>query len=240
MRVLALRPENAARRTAARLAALGHEAICAPVLEIHATDEPAPSGPFDAVIATSAQAFRFADAASLRPLIHLPLMCVGARTAAAARAAGFLNVVVETPDAARLVERMKDHMRAPKRLLYLVARDRKPVLETGLAAAGLIVAPWTVYEARAVSSLPGEAVEALREGTVDAALHFSPRSAAIFCKLVANASLQDASLADASLADAARKLLHVAISADAARELQCMPIVRVAAEPDEAHMLELL
>ena len=47
MRVLVLRPADGARRTAARLAALGHEAICAPLIETVATGEnpplPAPS-----------------------------------------------------------------------------------------------------------------------------------------------------------------------------------------------------
>lgn len=232
MRVLVLRPEDAARRTAARLAALGHEAVCAPVLEIRPTNEPAPSGAFDAAMATSAQAFRSVDENALASFVRLPLMCVGARTAAAARAAGFREIVIEAPDAARLVSAMSEGAKARNRLVYLVARDRKPILEKGLAAAGLAVTPWTVYEARAVPSLPGEAAEALRHGAVAAALHFSPRSAGVFRKLVA----------DASLEAAARKLLHVAISPDAAGELEGMgaPLVRVAAEPDEAHMLELL
>jgi uroporphyrinogen-III synthase len=236
MRVLVLRPDEAARRTAARLSTLGHDAVCAPVLEMRPTGEPAPQGvfegQFDAIVATSAQAFRFADEAALRRLVHLPLLCVGARTGQAARAAGFANILIETPDAARLAAWAQQSPHAPKRLLYLVARHRKPILESGLAAAGAHVTAWVVYEARAVEALTPEAAKALGERALDAVLHFSPRSAAIFIGLVAQAGLEDA----------ARDLLHVAISPDAARELDPLapPRLRIAADPDEAHMLARL
>lgn len=231
MRVLVLRPGDGARRTAARLAELGHEAICSPVLETVATGERAPPGDFDGVIATSAQAFRFVETASLRPYLRLPAMCVGARTAAAAREAGFADIRVEAADAAQLARAITE---APPtiRLLYLAGRDRKPGLETALETEGVAVAPWIVYEARAVAALRDDVLGALRSGKLDAALHFSRRSAAVFCDLAAAAHLQDE----------ARALLHVAISADAARGLAPLRSSRisVAAAPDEAHMLALL
>jgi uroporphyrinogen-III synthase len=94
MRVLVLRPDDGARRTAARLKALGHEAISSPVMETVATNASGPEGDFGAVIATSAQAFVFANAGALAPFLSLPLMCVGARTAQAARDAGSTLVCV--------------------------------------------------------------------------------------------------------------------------------------------------
>ena len=92
--------------------------------------------------------------------------------------------------------------------------------------------PWTVYEARAAHALPDEARAALEQGRVDAALHFSARSATIFCQQVAAAGL----------AAQARTLVHVAISADAARALELLapPRLNIAAAPDEAHMLDQL
>lgn len=236
MRVLVLRPDDGSRRTAARLAALGHEAMTSPVMETRATNAPAPAGAFDGVIATSAQAFGFADAGALAPFVRLPFFCVGARTAQAARAAGFGDIVSEAPDAAALAAAIAGHQSAghtsARSLLYLAGRERKPDLEQALAAANIIVTPWVVYEARALPALRNEAMESLRAGKLDAALHFSRRSAAIFCERVAEAALENE----------ARALLHVAISADAANGLAPLapPRVRVAVAPDEAHMLNEL
>ncbi|MDP2357683.1 MAG: uroporphyrinogen-III synthase [Beijerinckiaceae bacterium] len=231
MRVLVLRPDDEGKRTAARLAALGHEAISSPVMETMATNAPAPAGVFDAVIATSAQAFRFIDAGALAPFLRLPLLCVGARTAQAARKTGFGDIVIEAPDAAALAESIASQSSA-RRLLYLAGRDRKPDLEQALAAANFMIAPWVVYEARALEALREEAILSLRAGKVDAVLHFSRRSAVIFCACIVKAALQDE----------ARALLHVAISADAAKGLQQLAParVRIAAAPDEAHMLDEL
>ena len=232
MRVLVLRPQDGARRTAARLAALGHEAVCAPLIETAATGAPAPAGPFDALIATSAQTLRFAPPAALAPLLRLPAYVVGERTCEAARAAGFTNIAQQAPDAARLIEAILAEGKPRSRFLYLAGRDRKPDLEDGLASAGCAVEPWVVYEARALPALPEDAARRLRAGEIDAALHFSRRSAELFC----------ARAAAASLTREARALLHVAISADAAQGLSSLAParIRIAAAPDEAHMLAQL
>lgn len=228
MRVLVLRPDDGARRTAAQLAVLGHEAISSPVMETVATNALGPAGDFDAVIATSAQAFVFANAAALAPFMRLPLMCVGARTAQAARDVGFSDIASEAPDAAALADVIASRA-SGQSLLYLAGHDRKPDLEQALAAAKIVVTPWVIYEARALPALRKDAVESLRSNKLDAALHFSRRSAMIFCELVAQAALEDE----------ARALLHIAISADAAKGLAQIapPRVRIAAAPDEAHML---
>lgn len=231
MRVLVLRPDDGARRTIARLHELGHEAISSPVLETVATNEPAPAGAFDGLIATSAQAFLHADPALLQTFLQLPLFCVGARTAAAAREAGFRDIPIEAQDAAQLARAIAQAP-AMKRLLYLAGRDRKPGLEKALHDCGVQIAPWVVYEARAVASLSNEALDAIRDGRFDAAFHFSRRSAAIFCDLVGIAGLENE----------ARALLHVCISTDAADGLHALspPGLRIAEAPDEAHMIERL
>ena len=101
MRVLVVRPEADARRTAARLAARGHEAIVAPVLRIEATGEPAPESPFDAVAVTSMNAVP--ALASIRDRIAgAPLFAVGRRTADAMAAAGLPGVQVAQGDGASL------------------------------------------------------------------------------------------------------------------------------------------
>jgi uroporphyrinogen-III synthase len=231
MRVLVLRPADGAKRTAARLAELGHEAIVAPVLAPATTGLPAPAGAFDAILATSAQAFALTPEADLAPLRKLPLACVGERTVRAARTAGFGAPMTQAPDAASLVRALAPT--APGvRYLYLAGHDRKPALEADLQAAGASVTPWEVYEARAVSALPEAAALALASGSVDAALHFSRRSAEAFCALCAAAGLTDH----------ARAARHLAISRDAAAGLADLASsgAEVASTPDEAGLLALL
>ncbi len=57
------------------------------------------------------------EAPALQPFLQLPLFCVGARTAAAAREAGFGDIRIEAQDAAQLARAIAQ---APpmKRLLY--------------------------------------------------------------------------------------------------------------------------
>ena len=58
MRILVTRPREQGEATAARLAALGHEALVAPLLTIVPTSGFPPAGPCDALIVTSANATR--------------------------------------------------------------------------------------------------------------------------------------------------------------------------------------
>ena len=162
-----------------------------------------------------------------------PLLCVGARTAHAARDAGFASIAIEAPDAARLLARIAAERPARERYLYLAGRDRKPALEEGSRAAGCDDrAVDRLRSARARRPARCRARGPATQGRADAALHFSARTAAIFCDMVAAAGLEAQ----------ARALLHVAISADAARGLEALapPRLRVAAAPDEAHMLQEL
>ena len=88
MKVLVVRAIEDARRTAARLAARGHEAILAPVLDIRPLPHEIPEGAFDALIATSAHAV---TGALPEGLIDVAIFVVGERTAAAAARAGALS-----------------------------------------------------------------------------------------------------------------------------------------------------
>ncbi|MDB5568934.1 MAG: uroporphyrinogen synthase, partial [Hyphomicrobiales bacterium] len=118
------------------------------------------------------------------------------------------------------------------RLLYLAGRDRKSALEDRLAAAGYGLCVHVVYAADAVPALPAALADAIRTGRAQAAIHYSRRSAAVFCDLVARAGLEAA----------ARRLRHAAISPDAARGLAALapPDLRIAAAPNEAALLDAL
>ncbi|MDP1027132.1 uroporphyrinogen-III synthase [Sphingomonas sp. KR1UV-12] len=127
-----LRPEPGNARTAAAIEALGFTAIRLPLFAVTPVTwrAPDPAG-YDALVATSANAFRHGGA-ELARLRALPVQAVGAATAAAARAAGFAVATVGTADAASLIAGL------PGRLLHLAGRER-------VALAGLDAI--TVYAA---------------------------------------------------------------------------------------------
>jgi uroporphyrinogen-III synthase len=181
VRVLVTRPRRDAEKTAARLAALGHIAVIAPVMRIVATRNPLPSGPFDAVIATSSNAIEHLDPEAVAALRDKPLFCVGARAATLATARGLNRVDHVSENVAKLVEAIRD--RNLISYLYLAGQDRKAVLEKALMDLGRSVTTAVVYNAIAEITLPENATDALRNGAIDVAISFSRRSAELLISL---------------------------------------------------------
>lgn len=232
MRVLLTRPHASARRLSARLRAAGHETVLSPVIEIVATHVVPQSGRADAIVATSANAFVCLADEAVKALNGLPLFVVGEAASMQAQARGFAMPRVVAATARDLAAAIATREETARAFLYLAGRDRKPDLENALRSAGHRVEAAIVYEARAATALHADVATALREGGIDAVLHFSRRSAALFRQLAATAGLEAA----------ANSVLHVCISADAANALTGVPAqnVRVAAAPDSEHMLVAL
>lgn len=231
MRVLVLRPEAEAHRTAARLAARGHEAVVAPVLSIRAWHEPAPEGAFDVLVLTSANAL-IALAEMPAAVRRLPVLAVGERTGEVARAAGFADVLCAEGDRISLAVLARRVLPTGARLLLALGREHKDDTIPLLAAAGLIPVPWITYAADAVPALPAAAVEALAAGRIDAVLHYSRRSATIGLALAEAAGVAPALLAG----------LQVCLSEDVAAPLRAAGAARIAVarQPDEAALLAAL
>ncbi|MBD8547249.1 uroporphyrinogen-III synthase [Sphingomonas sp. CFBP 8760] len=139
--VAVLRPEPGNARTAALIAARGGRAIRLPLFAVAATTwtPPDPAG-FDALVATSANAFRHGGDGLAR-LRTLPVWAVGRATAYAAADAGFAVEVI----GARGVESLVAAMPAGRRLLHLAGRERIAIPDavaiTVYAAEPLPVAP---------------------------------------------------------------------------------------------------
>lgn len=225
MRVLITRPKADADRTAARLLGRGHEAIIAPVTVITPTGAPPPAQDFDAIILTSAHAVL-----ALMP-DNRPVFAVGARTAAAARQAGFREIHTAKGDARTLTELVLRTLPQGGTLLHPAARHRKAEPEASLTMAGFTVRVWETYEAGAVSALPDPVPQFLRAGRIDAALHYSRRSLAILLDLVERGDLRAPFAA----------LDHICLSADVATPLGNLGIAPViAAEPREEALLAAL
>lgn len=231
MRVLVTRPLDQAERTAARLRELGHHPVVAPILRIVPTGEAPPGGIFAAVLMTSANAVHGLGALRDR-LGGTPILAVGDRTAAAAREAGFGQTVSAEGAGAELARLAAASAPPGARLLHIGGRDRKPEPALSLGRAGFQVATWEAYEAGVVEALPDAIAGALSEGSLDAALHFSRRSADHLLRLAAARGLER------ELA----RLAHACLSVDVAAALKPLRPSRlaIASEPDEAGLLAAL
>ena len=105
MRLLVTRPEPEGEETAARLRARGHEVLVAPLLRIEAAaDAELGAGPWSGIVMTSRNAARaIGQHPRFAELRGLPVFAVGRRTAEAARAVGFSDVLSADGDADDLV-----------------------------------------------------------------------------------------------------------------------------------------
>lgn len=235
MRILVTRPAPDAERTIAALRERGHETLHAPLLCIEAMPEAAIGpGPWDALLLTSANAVRAIEPhPRFHDLTSLHVIAVGPRTAAAAREAGFPEVVSAEGDEASLVARViAEYQGRNLRFLYLAGEHRAGDIAGKLAACGFQVETVVVYRAAAAGELPPAVVEALSTRTVDAALHYSPRSAETFVKAL-NAK---------GLGPEAAQLVHFCLSAQVAAPLSAAGLtnIKVASRPTEEDLLELL
>ena len=230
--ILITRPIAEAEATRRKLEAMGRAALVEPMLTVSYRDEPLPSGRFDAVIATSGNALA---AIARRPetavLLHLPLVAVGRRTAAAARALGFAEAESPGRDVEALIAHIAAHWRRPHRVLYLAGADRTADLAAALGPLGHDVTVATVYDAVKTVRFSDAARKALQEGSIDAVLHYSARTAEAFIACCG---------ADMPLATAPFR--HVCLSHKVGEVLRSAGGRRilVAERPDEDAMLALL
>jgi uroporphyrinogen-III synthase len=232
MAVLVTRPQPDDEATASSLRARGFEVLLAPMLRF----EPVAfrdDGEVDygAVIVTSANALR-----GLMPNLKgsrvskLPLFAVGEHTAAAARAAGFENVIAAGGDAGALREGVlagvkRKTLKKTNPLLYLAGADLSRDLAGELGARGFTVVTQTTYRMVPVSALPRETCEAFAANRVEAVLHYSGRSARAFLEAARSAGVEISALS----------LPQCCISAGVAavvRDAGAAQVV-VAASPDE-------
>jgi uroporphyrinogen-III synthase len=215
LRVAVMRPLAEAERSAALLRAHGFEPVLAPAAEVRPTGAEPPDADFDAVLATSANAFAFLSPATRVRLGGLRIYVTGARTAAAARAAGLGEAAGIGEDAAALARLVVAGLARPSRLLYLAACDRKSELESALAAAGHMVVATEIY--RAAAREAWSAAEAAGFATCGAALHYSRRSAELTAGLAERAGR----------GDRLREMLNACLSQDTAEPLRSIGAGRI-------------
>ncbi len=234
MRVVITRPSEDAASLAEAVQARGHEAVLAPLSHIrYLTPEPPPVQPA-ATIFTSKNAVRAVDDAVWAPMLHsLPAYCVGAATADAARAVGFLHVVAGGGTGAQLAEHIAHtHESEEHPLLYLTGEHLAFDMAAALGARGLTVWRRIVYRNELSRSLAPAVITGLQDDTLDAMIIMSARVAAHFVHLAR----------EAGVSEQAARLRFLCLSsaiADSLAPLRAREIT-IAREPTQQALLDLL
>ena len=231
MRVLVTRPLPDGERTAATLRGRGYDVLAAPLMQVKpiAADL---AGDWSAVIVSSANAVRVLEARQISSLSKLPLFAVGQRSAEVAREAGFTNVRSAKGDADDLIRLVAtSHAGKAATYLYLAGEDRAADVEGELVKRGIKARTVIVYQT-VTQAYPPELVDALRNRQIDAALHFSRRSAENYMNGAKAAGLEQMAWAPK----------HFCLSAQVAEPLRAAGTgqIGVAPEPNEAALLAIL
>ena len=237
MRVLVLRPEPAATRTAEKLAALGHEAVRLSLSKAEhdvAAVKAALTKPHAAIAITSAEAARLLAGIGedLSPQRQTPLFAVGAVSAEAARHAGFRTVIAGGGDGESLADTILAHIRPDGPILYLAGFPRAPGFEHRLEDAGTPFRTIEAYRMVPLAPAPTEVEAALLAPVPGAVLLYSRESARAFFALPP--------LAEAPERFLAMRLLCMSANVAAAVPESFTARAVIAAAPDEESLLALL
>ena len=228
MRVLLTRPLEDGAETARQLAMRGHEPLLAPLLSVRFLGGPEIIlDDVQAILATSANGARALARRTSRR--DLPIFAVGPQTAAEARKLGFADVKSADGDAEALARAARVWTQPGKGALLHVAGEGND----GKLAASLSefsVRREILYAVTPVEKMPAEILAWLGQGEVEAALFFSPRSAAIFRDLALKESLD------------LRGVLAAAISPAAGAALDPLAFagLRIARRPNLENLLNVL
>jgi uroporphyrinogen-III synthase len=189
-RVLVTRPEPGASETAARLEALGFEAVVLPLTRIAplAGPEPTPNA-VDAVVVTSVNALRHAAPRVIGALSTKPVFAVGDVTAEAARESGFTAVSSASGTAVDLATLIALRMPAGSRILHLAGRERTEGFAEALYDRGFDVRVLEVYSAEKVSYTTDFLTETFAPGPIWGTPVFSTRGAMLLRELLDNSLL---------------------------------------------------
>jgi uroporphyrinogen-III synthase len=234
MHILLTRPERQGEQTAALLRARGHQVTHVPLLRIEAKSGVNPGeGACAGLAITSMNAvYAVAEYGWKNDILDVPAFVVGERTAQAARAAGFRQVMSADGDVVALFELIVAKLPPGSPVLYLAGEDRSGDLAGWLEAAGRPVRTVEVYRAVPVASLPDVAIRALQADSIHAVLHYSRRTAETFLRLAAAGSCLVNVL----------KCKHFCLSTQVAEPLARAGATQVfvAQHPDEAALLDLV
>ena len=188
--ILITRPLKQASKTAKALTQLGHTCLVEPMLTIENVPSPLPDGPFEGVVATSANALpALASVWTVEERDKIPLLVTGAATAAAARELGFSNTQHVAGSATDLIDNVPawtaaNHMGPGAKLLYPSADILAHNVAEILSINAMRCLRWIVYRAVPARNLSATANSALAGGEIDCVFLYSRRTAQTFVQLM--------------------------------------------------------
>jgi uroporphyrinogen-III synthase len=233
MRLIVTRPEADLAPLAEKLRARGHSCIASPLMAIQLRrDATIGERSFQAIALSSANAMTHPDLAPASPaLATTKVFAVGTQSAKMARQAGYQDVQAEGGNVeglARAIARECQPDGGP--ILYPSGAETAGDLKATLEAQGFTVHRVILYDAVPAAKLEPAAIAALKAGSADGVLLYSPRSARIWASLVA----------ESGLTQAAQRIAHFCLSPNVAAALGAGFITEIAARPDEPSLLALL
>ncbi len=231
-RVLVTRAADQAAETASLLMARGHQPVIAPLRRVErlvaGLDGPLP----ERIVVTSQNALT--GLAVPIAWWNIPLVAVGKATAIAASEAGFTCVTDAAGDAHSVAAVVLAQGLSPQPVLFLSGQPRKPHFEAILDAAGQPVRVIETYRMVENPHFAEAVAHALKNGGVDASLHFSAESASAYVAALGLAG----SLAHSATAR------HIVLSEDVAQPLLAAGIadrqITIAKRPDQLALLDAL
>lgn len=232
MRVLVTRPRPDADDTAAALIALGHDAVVAPLLDVKIlSDAGLDLSGVQAILVTSANGVRALALATDRR--DLPVFAVGAASATAARQCGFDQTESANGNVDRLAELVMARL-SPQGgpLVHVAGTVTAGNLSGKLGKSGFEIRRAVLYRAVPVAEIPEEVVTHLKDGTLDAAMFYSPRTATQFANLVVAGGL----------AGRCGRVIALALSDAVAEKLSGLGFsdILIAESPDQASLFRAL
>lgn len=241
MRVVIIRPELQARRTAARLAELGHEPVIFPLFQpshdlAHCLD--ALKSRYSALAITSAEAVRCLGQLGpmLEPYLSRTLFTVGKATARMAREAGFKNIIAANGNGQDLAAVVAGHVAgaagAGNPILYLAGVRRSGVFEQTLRDNDIDCVTAEIYDMEQLPYTIEQQQAFLVNQPVDAAFFFSRENAKAFFALDVFRQSKEA----------LRKTLFFCLSGNIAEAVpeEFKHSAVVSLNPDEDELLDLL
>lgn len=209
------------------------ETVIWPLTRIEQETAPLDLDDVQGLLFTSANGVRaFARVSARR---DLPALCVGAGTAAAARAEGLVAQSANGDSGALALLAASAWLPGAGPYLHVRGRDTVGDLAGALAAEGIETREVVLYAAEPAATVPPAVTALLEEGRIGAAALFSPRSARLFAGFAAEAR-------EAGRGWKLGTATAIVISAATAEPLRALGFgrVEIAARPDVSGMIDAL
>jgi uroporphyrinogen-III synthase len=235
MRILVTRPEPDALKLKARIEALDHEAVVAPLLALSFDNsEPIDLDEVQALIATSRYGVRALRIQRVNALASkLPIFTVGTATANEARNLGFELIVTGAGNVRSLIPQILATSDPQAGFLVYLAGDVTSFdLPTALEQHGYRVLQPVVYEMRAATEFSDNVRDQIALGEIEGVMLFSARTADIYVKLLRQHGLHPF----------AAHMTHFCLSDAVAARLKSLGTIRteIATAPKLEEMLALI